>query len=76
MQGYSGSYIYAHGLRAEVDAELLELGRLAVLEAEHVEDADEAVRDVPHRVVEQRHRTARLPGSARVHRRGVLARQL
>ena len=52
-----------HRFRAQVDAELLQLARLAVLEAEHVEDADEAVGGVTDGVVEDGHRLARLPGT-------------
>ena len=37
-----------HRLAAQVDAQLLQLTRLAVLEPEHVQDPDEAVRGVPH----------------------------
>ena len=44
-----------HRFRAQVDAELLQLARFAVLEAEHVEDADEAVSGVSHGVVEDGH---------------------
>ena len=44
-----------HRFRAQVDAELLQLARFAVLEAEHVEDADEAVGGVSHGVVEDGH---------------------
>ena len=59
-----------HGLRAEVDAEVLQLGRLGVLESEHVEDPDEAVGGgAMHRVVEKRHRLARLARTGRAHRR-------
>jgi len=47
-----------HRLRAQIDAELLQLARLAVLEAEHVEDADEAVGGVADGVVEDGHRLA------------------
>ena len=44
-----------HRLGAEVDAEVLQLTGLWVLEAEHVQDTDEAVRGVAHRVVQRRH---------------------
>ena len=37
-----------HGLAAQVDAQLLQLTRLAVLESEHVQDADESIRGMPH----------------------------
>jgi len=40
-----------HGLRAEVDAEVLQLARLGVLEPKHVQDADETVSGVSHSVI-------------------------
>ena len=49
-----------HRLRAEVDAQLLQLAGLRVLEPEHVEDPDEAVRGVPDRVGQDGQRLARL----------------
>ena len=49
-----------HCLRAEVDAQLLQLAGLRVLEPEHVEDPDEAVRGVPDRVGQDGLRLARL----------------
>jgi len=40
-----------HGLRAEVDAEVLQLARLGVLEPKHVQDANETVSGVSHGVI-------------------------
>jgi len=65
-----------HRLRAQVDAELLQPARLAVLEAEHVEDADEAVGGVADGVVEDGHRLARLAGSGRADGGSVVTRHL
>ena len=61
-----------HRFRAQVDAELLQLARFAVLEAEHVEDADEAVGGVSHGVVEDGHWFARLARSGGANRWGVV----
>ena len=41
-----------HGLWAEVDAELLQLAGSAVLEPEHVQHPDEAVRGVAYCIVQ------------------------
>ena len=57
-----------HRLGAEVDAKLLQATRFAVLEAEHVEDPDEAVGGVTDRVVQDGHRLARLPRPCRANR--------
>lgn len=48
---YVGVVEVLHRLGAEIDAEVLELAGFRVLEAEHVQDADEAVGRVPHCVV-------------------------
>lgn len=44
-----------HRLRAEIDAEMLQLARLRILEPEHVQDADETVRSVSHGVIQGGH---------------------
>ena len=43
-----------HGLAAQVDAQLLQLTWFAVLEAEHVEDANETILRVSHSLAEYR----------------------
>lgn len=48
-----------HRLRAQVDAQMLELcalTHLGLFKAEHVEDANETVGRVTHRIVERHHR--------------------
>jgi hypothetical protein len=52
---YVGVVKVLHRLGAEIDAEVLELTGLRILEAEHVEDADEAVGRMPHCVVQGSH---------------------
>lgn len=44
-----------HRLRAKVDAQMLQLARLRILETEHVQDPDEPIRRVPYRVVQRGH---------------------
>ena len=41
-----------HGLTAQVDTQLLQLGGLAVLKAKHVQDANEAVLSMSHGLAE------------------------
>lgn len=54
-----------HSLSAQIGTQVLEAAGRGVLEAEHVEDAHEAVSDVPHGVVERRHGArARTPSRA------------
>jgi len=46
-----------HGLRAQVDAQVLQVGMWrGLLEAEHVQDADEAIGGMTHSIVKGRHR--------------------
>lgn len=44
-----------HRLRAKVDAQMLQLARLRILETEHVQDPDEPIRRVSYRVVQRSH---------------------
>lgn len=44
-----------HRLRAQVDAQVFQLARFRILESEHVQDPDEPVRRVSHRVVQRGH---------------------
>lgn len=44
-----------HRLRAEIDAEMLQLARLRILEPEHVQDTDETVRGMSHGVIQGGH---------------------
>lgn len=48
-----------HRLGAEIDAEVLQLAGLRVLETEHVQDTDETVRGMPHGIIQGSH----APGS-------------
>lgn len=44
-----------HGLRAQIDAQMLELSQLGVFEAEHVQNPDEAIGGVFDSVVQGGH---------------------
>lgn len=44
-----------HRLCAQIDAQVLQLARLWILESEHVQDPDETVGCVSHRVVQRGH---------------------
>jgi len=50
-----------HGLRAKIDAEVLQLARLGILEPKHVQDADETVGGVPHSVIQRGHASGSCP---------------
>ena len=59
-----------HGLAAQVDAELLQLTRLTVLEPKHVEDPNEPLRGVvgvPHGLAEDGQALAGLLTSSSAH---------
>ncbi len=65
-----------HRFGAQVDAQLFEVTRFSILEAEHVKDADEAVGGVANRVVEDGHRFARFSRACCANGRCVLAGDL
>lgn len=56
---YVGIIEVLHRLRAEIDAEVLQLARFRILKSKHVQDADETVRGMSHGVIQCGH----TPGS-------------
>ena len=68
-----------HGLAAQVDAELLQLTRLAVLKPKHVEDPNEPLRGVvgvPHGLAEDGQALAGLLTASSAHCAGMEAGDL
>lgn len=65
-----------HRLRAQVNAQLLQLAGFAVLESEHVQNPDESVRGMTDCVVQDSHGLGTLLGSRRSDGGGVMGGHL